>query len=125
MAAEMDPLKSHDIIDNIEEAFREEENILLVLHYDPIVTSDEAVGNLRRWIVENIRRIDPRLTIHDLRIVPGPTHTNVIFDAVIPNELSISDEQARKEIVQAVSKLPGHYNAVVTIDKPYLGEEMP
>ena len=64
-------------------------------------------------------------SVNDLRRVTGPTHTNVIFDAVIPNELSISDEQARKEIVQAVSKLPGHYNAVVTIDKPYLGEEMP
>ena len=47
------------------------------------------------------------MSIHDFRMVTGPTHTNVIFDAVIPNELSISDEQARKEIAQAVSKLPG------------------
>ena len=68
MAAEMDPLKSHDVIDNIEEAFRTQENLLLVLHYDPIVTSDDAVGDLRRWISENIRRIDARLTIHDLQI---------------------------------------------------------
>ena len=93
---------------------------------DPLDTNDSLVGETRVKVQDAVRAaLDAPVSIHDFRMVTGPTHTNVIFDAVIPNELSISDEQARKEIVQAVSKLPGHYNAVVTIDKPYLGEEMP
>lgn len=119
MAAEMDPLKSHDIIDNIEEAFREEENILLVLHYDPIVTSDEAVGNLRRWIVENIRRIDPRLTIHDLRIVPGPTHTNVIFDVLRPPGLALGNEELVRRVSEIVQEREPHAVCKITVDDSF------
>lgn len=119
MAAEMDPLKSHDIIDNIEEAFREEENILLVLHYDPIVTSDAAVGDLRRWIVENIRRIDPRLTIHDLRIVPGPTHTNVIFDVLRPHGLALGNEELVRRVSEIVQEREPHAVCKITVDDSF------
>lgn len=119
MAAEMDPLKSHDIIDNIEEAFQEEENILLVLHYDPIVTSDAAIGDLRRWIAENIRRIDQRLTIHDLRIVPGPTHTNVIFDVLRPQGLALDNEELADRISRIVKEHEPHAVCKITVDDSY------
>lgn len=119
MAAEMDPLKSHDIIDNIEEAFQEEENILLVLHYDPIVTSDAAIGDLRRWIAENIRRIDPRLTIHDLRIVPGPTHTNVIFDVLRPQGLVLDNEELTDRVSHIVKEREPHAVCKITVDDSY------
>lgn len=119
MAAEMDPLKSHDIIDNIEEAFQEEENILLVLHYDPIVTSDAAIGDLRRWIAENIRRIDQRLTIHDLRIVPGPTHTNVIFDVLRPQGLALDNEELTDRVSRIVKEHEPHAVCKITVDDSY------
>lgn len=119
MAAEMDPLKSHDIIDNIEEAFQEEENILLVLHYDPIVTSDAAIGDLRRWIAENIRRIDQRLTIHDLRIVPGPTHTNVIFDVLRPQGLALDNEELADRVSSIVKEHEPHAVCKITVDDSY------
>lgn len=119
MAAEMDPLKSHDIIDNIEEAFQEEENILLVLHYDPIVTSDAAIGDLRRWIAENIRRIDQRLTIHDLRIVPGPTHTNVIFDVLRPQGLALDNEELADRVSRIVKEHEPHAVCKITVDDSY------
>ena len=119
MAAEMDPLKSHDIIDNIEEAFQEEENILLVLHYDPIVTSDAAIGDLRRWIAENIRRIDQRLTIHDLRIVPGPTHTNVIFDVLRPQGLALGNEELTDRVSRIVKEHEPHAVCKITVDDSY------
>lgn len=119
MAAEIDPLKSHDVIDNIEEAFRTEENLLLVLHYDPIVTSDSAVGDLRRWIAENIRRIDARLSIHDLRIVPGPTHTNVIFDVLRPHGLDLSDEELAKRVSEVVKEHRPDAICKITVDDSY------
>lgn len=119
MAAEMDPLKSHDVIDNIEEAFRVEDNLLLVLHYDPIVTSDSSVGDLRRWIAENIRRIDARLTIHDLRIVPGPTHTNVIFDVLRPSGLELSDEELARQVSEIVKEHRPDAVCKITVDDSY------
>ena len=82
MAAEEDVLKSHDIIDNIERDFYEHDGIHLIVHYDPIVTDDSEVNDARRLIMNIVRGIHPTLSIHDLRIVPGPTHTNLIFDCV-------------------------------------------
>ncbi|MBQ9948112.1 MAG: cation transporter, partial [Oscillospiraceae bacterium] len=92
MAAEADVLESHDIIDNIERDFLGE-GLNLVVHFDPIVTSDSAVGDTRREIAEIASKIDERLSIHDLRMVPGPTHTNVIFDCVVPHNFSMTDEE--------------------------------
>lgn len=57
---------------------------MVTIHYDPIVTSDAAVGVLRARLTEKLRQLDPALSLHDLRIVPGRTHTNVLFDLVLP-----------------------------------------
>lgn len=119
MAAEADPLESHDTIDNIEEAFRRE-GLVTILHYDPIVTDDPAVGDMRTWIAEHVREVDPRLTIHDLRTVPGPTHTNVIFDVVRPHDLGMSDDELRDEVSRVVR---GHYPEAIckiTVDASYV-----
>ena len=119
MAAEEDPLASHDTIDNIEEQFRRE-GLLVILHYDPIVTNDEAVNTMRGWIAEHVCSIDERLTIHDLRTVPGPTHTNVIFDVVRPHDLNMSDEELRNAISEIVK---AHYpDAIckITVDSSYV-----
>ena len=89
------------------------------MHYDPIVTSDEAVGNLRRWIVENIRRIDPRLTIHDLRIVPGPTHTNVIFDVLRPPGLALGNEELVRRVSEIVQEREPHAVCKITVDDSF------
>ena len=123
--ADGDMNELHDVIDTIEQRLKRELNCHAVIHMDPLDTNDTLICETRAKVQEAIcATLDAPVTIHDFRMVTGPTHTNVIFDAVIPNELSISDEQARREIVRAVGALPGHYNAVVTIDKPYLGEEM-
>lgn len=119
MAAEADPLESHDVIDNIEEDVREQDNVLLVLHYDPIVTADSAVGDLRSWIAENVRRVDERLTIHDLRIVPGPTHTNVIFDVVRPHGLDMSDAQLKGRVSEIVKEHRPDAICKITVDESY------
>jgi hypothetical protein len=91
----------------------------LVVHFDPIVTKDEAVYDIRHWLAEEVLKIDPRLTIHDLRIVNGPTHTNLIFDCVVPTGFATPDREVKKQIRALVrEKYPNHY-CVITIDKSY------
>ena len=82
--AETDPLTAHDVIDNIENDFLKKDRVQVTIHYDPIVTADASVGVLRARLQEHARQLDPQLSIHDLRIVPGDSHTNVLFDLVFP-----------------------------------------
>lgn len=120
MAAEANPLDSHDTLDNIEREFLERDGMHVVLHYDPIVTDDPQVCDLRNWIAQQVKVIDPELTIHDLRCVPGPTHTNVIFDCVRPHGLAMSDDELRGTISGLVkSRHPG-YDCIITVDRSYV-----
>ncbi len=118
MAAERDVLESHDVIDNIERDFLAT-GLNLVVHYDPIVTSDSAVGDTRREIAEIVRTIDERLTIHDLRMVPGPTHTNVIFDCVVPHKFTMTAEELTEEISRFVRQAHPDYFCVITVENNY------
>lgn len=118
MAAERDVLESHDVIDNIERDFLQN-GLNLVVHFDPIVTSDAAVGDMRHEISEIVSRIDERLSIHDLRMVPGPSHTNVIFDCVVPHKFTMPEEELKAEISRFVSlNHPDHF-CVITVENSY------
>lgn len=119
MAAEDDVIESHDIIDNIERDFLENDGIHIVIHFDPIATGDGCTNDLRVWLSEEVRIIDPNLTIHDLRIVPGVTHTNVVFDCVKPFDLEMTDGELRAAITALVKKEHPDYNCVITIDRSY------
>ncbi len=122
MAAEEDVLKSHDIIDNIEYDFMNKHNMQLIVHYDPIITGDSAVNDLRHIISERIKSINENLTIHDLRIVPGITHTNVIFDCVVPRDVGISDNEIKDRISIIVKECDPKYMCVIKIDHSFTGE---
>lgn len=119
MAAEDEVLRSHDIIDNIEREFYEADGIHLIVHYDPIVTHDDTVNNTRIWLLEIVKDIHPTLSIHDLRMVPGPTHTNLIFDCVVPFEVKMSHADIKDRIKEAVKKKEPNYFCVITIDISY------
>ena len=122
MAAENDVMQSHDIIDNIERDFQENDHISLIIHYDPILTGDDAVGTAREWVKELVRSISPELSIHDFRMVQGPSHTNLIFDTVVPHNFPLSDAALRKRIQSLVETHDAgetKYYAVVTIDHSY------
>ena len=90
--ADADLLETHDMIDNIEKTLSLQLECDAVIHMDPIVTNDEDVKNMHDKIASLITCIDTRITIHDFRMVKGPTHTNVIFDAVIPFDINKSDD---------------------------------
>ncbi len=119
MAAEGDVMASHDLIDNIERDFYQNDALSVVIHFDPIVTSDAAVGDLRRWMAGQVREIDPRLTIHDLRTVPGPTHTNVIFDCVAPLELGLTELELKKAIKSRVHAQRPELVCVITVEHSF------
>ena len=119
VAAEEDVLKSHDMVDNIERDFLRELNIHLIVHMDPIITKDESVRNLRHWLAKEVKKVHEELTIHDVRVVPGETHTNVIFDCVVPRGLYRSDEEIKDAIDALVKETYPTYYCVITVDHSY------
>ena len=123
IAAEADVLKSHDLIDTIEQDFKNDEGIIMTLHYDPIVTSDPNVQILRNWVDARVKDIDPRLSVHDLRCVPGYTHTNVIFDLVRPRLFAMSDEELIERVSAYVRERQPDAVCKVIIDTSYVSTE--
>lgn len=119
VAAEEDILKSHDSIDNIEKYFLTCENLNLIVHMDPIVTKDEKVNNLRCWLSEKIKNISDELSIHDLRIVPGTTHTNIIFDCVVPPSFHLSHTEIKEKITELINQKYENHFAVITFENSF------
>ena len=110
----------HDEIDLIEQELAEVYGCLAVIHMDPIETDNEITNNYRMSVARIIKSIHEDATIHDFRMVPGTTHTNLIFDAVIPFEVKIDDKKLKKDIAKLVSDNLENCNAVVQIDRPFV-----
>lgn len=119
-----DILKSHDMIDNIERDFAKDLDINLVIHLDPIITNDKEINQLRCMTGKIIKSIDEKLSMHDFRVVKGETHTNLIFDVVIPVGYEIKSSELIGKIEKAVKKENENYYAVVTIDENYVSTYM-
>ena len=119
MAAEEDVIISHEIIDNIEQDFLENDNLNIIIHYDPIVTSDEHTVNIRNWLSENVAKIDPSLSIHDLRMVPGKVQTKLVFDCVVPPSCYLSSKEITSRIRKLVSDRYKNYSCVITIESSF------
>ena len=127
LAAEDDVMKSHELIDDIERDFLKNDRLPVVIHFDPIVTSDAQVGDMRRWLADAVKTIDPGLTIHDLRMVPGKTHTNVIFDCVTPPGFAMGSARLKEAIEKLVREKDPNYFCVITVESsfaavPHTGE---
>ena len=116
----VDILKSHDLIDNIERDISLEHDIHLVIHLDPIVTDDPFVDELRVMVEEIVLSLDESLSIHDFRVVKGSTHNNLIFDVLVPNECKISDSTIQEGIMQKIHNIDNNIYVVVTLDRSYV-----
>lgn len=123
VAAEQDIMVSHDIIDNIERDFLADNGIHLVIHLDPVVTSDERTNKLKEQVKTLIRNISPQIGMHDFRVVWGPTHSNLIFDVSVSFDFPMSDAQLTQRISEEVSKLDPNYYVVLTVDHDYVPME--
>lgn len=111
---------SHDMIDNIERDFSCM-NLNLVIHMDPVDIHDEVVMNLKKVVSKIIDEIDPELKFHDFRIVKGITHTNVLFDIVVPNKYQLSNDEIKEEIDKKLLAYDGKLRTVITFDVSYIG----
>ena len=114
-----DIFELHDAIDNVERELKKQLNCLATVHMDPIHTDNEELTRMRSQVTEKLRSLDGRISIHDFRMVPGPSHTNLIFDAVVPYGNGLTDSQAKEKISRLIEdSFPGCY-AVVEIDRDY------
>ena len=118
--AHMDILAIHDEVDNAEKELRRVLNCEATIHMDPIVTADPKVAAMREEVMKLIVTIDERITIHDFRIVPGASHTNVLFDAVVPIDCELSESEVKAEIARLIRTMDGNCFAVVQIDRSYV-----
>lgn len=113
-----DIFETHDHIDNIEREVKENMNIDLVLHMDPVKVNDPETELYRAKVVEAIHQIDPKWGFHDFRIVSGPTHVNLVFDLVIPFEEKYTQEEIEAMLLKHIQSDKKIY-FVLTIDHPY------
>ena len=116
-------MKSHDLIDSIERDFQVHDHLLVTIHFDPVVTDDPHINELRKFLKEQLAEIAPEADIHDLRIVPGPTHTNVIFDCAVPAEYMTDKQHRGVKLVNALrnavqAKWPDHF-CVIKLEPDY------
>lgn len=110
----------HDMIDRIENELSDELFCDAVIHLDPIETDNVVVIETKIKVAEKLKEINEHITIHDFRMVTGPTHTNLIFDVVEPYEMKESEQQMRNLVTTKVKELDDNYEAVVHIDRSYI-----
>lgn len=110
----------HDAIDLVEREIREKFNIFATIHMDPIDVQNPEVASMRAAVGELLKDLHPAVTVHDFRMVPGPTHTNLIFDVLLPADYPESDEQVAERVKALVNTTWENHYAVVTIDRSYV-----
>ena len=108
----------HDMIDNVEKRIQSELNMLCTIHMDPIVTDDDTITELKQFVCNVINEeISENISIHDFRVVVGNTHTNMIFDIVLPFESKYSPQEITKKISDSVLKYRENCYCVITVDR--------
>jgi len=115
-----DMMEAHDMIDNIERSISEALKIHIVIHMDPVITNDPELNHLKE-VVTNIAALIPGVSnIHDFRMVKGPTHTNVIFDAIVCDNCKLDEDEIKTIIETELRKENPDYFVVITFDKAYV-----
>lgn len=115
-----DIFKLHDVIDCIEEELNEKLNCESIIHMDPIDTDDKRVAEMREAVAAIARAMSPEITIHDFRMVPGDSHTNLIFDLVLPHRFELSGEEASRRISEAVAACWPDHRCVIKAEQSYI-----
>ena len=119
MSARQDPIASHDVIDGIERDFLKDERLHLIVHYDPVATDDPRVPALREAVSKICKTIYAKMTIHDLRIVPGAKRVNVVFDCVVPYDCPFSETEIRRRMTAELGKEYPGYCCIATLERSY------
>jgi cation diffusion facilitator family transporter len=123
VSAEQDIMVSHDIIDNIERDFLKDQGIHLVIHLDPVITDDEKTNELKVVVEKLIKQISPKISMHDFRVVWGMSHSNLIFDIVVPYDFQWSNDELINLISDEIHKIDATYHSVITVAHNYVPSE--
>ena len=120
MAAEADVIESHEQIDKIEKIFKEEDNIEVVIHYDPVSTTNPLAVEMREFLHHNVKTICNSLSVHDVRIVEGKVRNIVIFDCVLPYGECLTEKELKQKLDELVKSKDPSFDIVVTIDRTFV-----
>lgn len=113
-------LEMHDLIDHIEHDLSESCQCEAVIHMDPVAVNDPEVDALKQMVGEIIHDIHSELNFHDFRVVKGPTHTNLIFDVLVPYRFKMKDNELMECIIEKVKEKNPLYCVVIKIDHTYI-----
>lgn len=118
--ANVDVMVSHDTIDLIERHIKEKFGMEITIHMDPVLVDDERTDSLKALVIGIVGEIDDKITLHDFRVVDGPTHTNLIFDLVVPRKFEMSENDLILTVDEKIKENNETYFAVITIDHSYI-----
>ena len=115
-------MHSHDLIDRVENELKRKYNAVACIHMDPLDSDNPNITELRAMVMEQVNSIDPSMSIHDFRVVQGETHTNMIFDLVVPFELIKKKRPAElaEEVQRLIWKRDEKLFAVITVEHSYI-----
>lgn len=116
LSAEEDPLRCHDIIDDIEWDALQELNVHLVIHYDPVVQNDEEQNEMQETVQQILSDLDPRLSMHDFRLVRGASQKKLVFDLSVPYSMIQDHTRIKTQIDEALQCLEKAYTTVIRFD---------
>lgn len=112
-----DPLECHELIDDMERECLQSHNVHLVIHYDPVITDDPTLTGLKEQVTSLLQEQDPRLRLHDFRLVQGKRHSNLVFDVALPADLRGQEDTIQRAVEQALNKSSDIvYHVVITFD---------
>ena len=117
--SDMDIMKAHDLMDNIEKDFKDEKGIALTIHTDPIDVGNPKVEELQKKVIEALHKLDSELKIHDFRIVEGITHTNILFDCIVPHEKEYTVDDLTEYLTNNIKPEKEIYYYIIEIDRPF------
>lgn len=118
--SDVDILKAHDTIDNIEMRLSHEFGVTAVIHMDPISMNDPETSALRAQVGKLVLALGDGFSFHDFRIVKGKSHTNVLFDVLTPYETKLTDEEIVAQLKEEVHKINPHYRCIINVDKKFI-----
>lgn len=118
--ASVPAIETHDVIDNIELELLEKYKILTTIHMDPVDTKDELTNTLKIEVKKIVLGINSEYNIHDFRTVAGPTHTNIVFDVLLPAHDNSDIEELRKKISGQVAEIDNKYRCVINFDHSFV-----
>lgn len=116
----IDVLKLHDVIDNVEKRISKRLNIMICIHMDPVVVDDKKINNYKDTMAKIINTYDSSFSFHDFRVVEGESHTNFIFDLVIPHGYEKDSKMILKELREIISHTCPDIMLVVTVEHSFV-----